>query len=68
MKWVIVALASALFCLPAALIPLVLFTHRGDLMGVLANRPTTTALASGVTGVILVLNGVLVFRTLAGAS
>jgi manganese transport protein len=56
------------FCLPAALIPLVLFTRRGDLMGVLANRPTTTALASGVTGVIVVLNGVLVFRTLAGAS
>jgi manganese transport protein len=56
------------FCLPAALIPLVLFTRRGDLMGVLANRPATTALASGVAGVILLLNGVLVFRALAGAS
>jgi manganese transport protein len=56
------------FCLPAALIPLVLFTRRGDLMGALANRSTTTALASSVTGVIVVLNGVLVFRTLAGAS
>ncbi len=56
------------FCLPAALIPLVLFTRRRDLMGVLTNRPTTTALASLVAGVIVALNAVLVFRTLAGAS
>ena len=56
------------FCLPAALVPLVLFTRRGDLMGVLVNRPITTALATGVCGVIVVLNAALVFRVLAGAS
>jgi manganese transport protein len=56
------------FCLPAALIPLVLFTRRRDLMGVLVNRPLTTALAVIVASVIVVLNALLVFRVLAGAS
>jgi manganese transport protein len=56
------------FCLPAALIPLVLFTRRRDLMGVLTNRPSTTALASVVAALIVALNALLVFRTLAGAS
>jgi manganese transport protein len=56
------------FCLPAALIPLVLFTSRHKLMGVLVNRPTTTVLASLIAAVILALNLLLVSRTLAGAS
>jgi manganese transport protein len=56
------------FCLPAALIPLVLFTRRRDLMGVLVNRPSTTALATLVAGLIVALNALLVFRTLSGAS
>jgi manganese transport protein len=56
------------FCLPAALIPLVLFTRRRDLMGVLVNRPITTAAATAVTAVIVALNALLVFRVLAGAS
>jgi manganese transport protein len=56
------------FCLPVALIPLVLFTRRRDLMGGLTNHPATTALASLVTGLILALNALLVYRTLAGAS
>jgi manganese transport protein len=56
------------FCLPAALIPLVLFTRRRDLMGVLVNRRSTTALAALVAGLIVALNGLLVFRTLNGAS
>jgi manganese transport protein len=56
------------FCLPAALIPLVLFTRRPDLMGSLVNQPATTALAALVTGLILALNALLVYRTLAGAS
>jgi manganese transport protein len=54
--------------LPVALIPLVLFTRRRDLMGGLTNHPATTALASLVTGLILALNALLVYRTLAGAS
>ena len=56
------------FCLPAALIPLVLFTSRRDLMGGLVNRAATTALASVVVALILALNLVLVSRTLVGAS
>jgi manganese transport protein len=56
------------FCLPAALIPLMLFTHRRDLMGDLVNRPSTTVLAAVVVGLIVILNALLVFRTLSGAS
>lgn len=56
------------FCLPAALIPLVVFTSRRGLMGGLVNRPTTTAVAAAVTGLILALNLLLVYRTLTGAS
>jgi manganese transport protein len=56
------------FCLPAALIPLVLFTRRRDLMGDLVNRPSTTALAGVVAALIVGLNALLVFRTLSGAS
>jgi manganese transport protein len=56
------------FCLPAALIPLIVFTSRRDLMGVLVNRSTTTALAAIVGGLIVALNLLLVYRTLTGAS
>jgi manganese transport protein len=56
------------FCLPAALIPLVGFTSRRDLMAGLVNRPTTTGLAALVAALILALNLLLVYRTLAGAS
>jgi manganese transport protein len=56
------------FCLPAALIPLVAFTSRRDLMHGLVNRPTTTAVAGLVAVLILALNLLLVYRTLSGAS
>ena len=56
------------FCLPAALIPLVVFTSRRDLMGGLVNRSTTTMLAAAVGALILGLNLLLVYRTLVGAS
>ena len=51
-----------------ALIPLVLFTRRRDLMGVLVNRRATTALRDAGGGLIVALNALLVFRTLSGAS
>src|SRR5207248_2858175 len=44
------------FCLPAALIPLVLFTSRRDLMGGLVNRRSTTVVAAVMTALILMLN------------
>jgi manganese transport protein len=56
------------FCLPAALIPLIVFTSRRDLMGGLVNRSSTTALAAIVGGLIVALNLLLVYRTLTGAS
>jgi manganese transport protein len=56
------------FCLPAALIPLVLFTSRTGLMRGLVNRRATTAVAATVTTLILGLNLLLVYRSVVGAS
>ena len=51
------------FGIPFALIPLVVFTARRDLMGPLANRRITTVAASVVAGVIIVLNVFLLLQT-----
>lgn len=52
------------FGLPFALVPLVLFTARRDLMGGLVNRRVTTLTASLATAVIVALNVVLLYRIL----
>ena len=54
------------FGLPFAVIPLVQFTRRRDLMGDLANRPATTAVAWAIAGLIVALNFYLLYQTLAG--
>ncbi len=54
------------FALPTAVIPLVLFTGRKDLMGVLANRRATTALAVLAAAVIVSLNLYLLYNIFAG--
>ena len=54
------------FGLPFALVPLVQFTRRGDVMGVLVNRRRTTVAAVVVTAGIIVLNGYLLYQTLLG--
>ena len=54
------------FGLPFALVPLVIFTSRRDVMGALANHRITTVLASAVTTVIIALNVFLLFRLLTG--
>lgn len=51
------------FGIPFALVPLVMFTRRRDLMGSLVNRSATTLAASGVVAVIIALNLVLVLQT-----
>ncbi len=51
------------FGLPFALVPLIMFTRREDLMGCLVNRRLTTAVAMGVAGVIIVLNLWLLWQT-----
>jgi manganese transport protein len=54
------------FGIPFALIPLVLFTRRRDLMGVLVNRRGTTALAVLATAIIVGLNLYLLFNVFMG--
>ncbi len=54
------------FGLPFAIIPLVLFTSQKKIMGPLVNSKITTILASGVAGLIVVLNIYLLFTTFSG--
>ena len=54
------------FGLPFALVPLVIFTRRRDVMGGLANHRLTTVLAAAVTAVIIALNLFLISRMLSG--
>lgn len=54
------------FGIPFALIPLVMFARRRDLMGILVNRWYTTAVSVLITVVIVGLNIVLLGMTLAG--
>jgi manganese transport protein len=52
------------FGLPFAIVPLVMFTHRKDIMGDLANQRVTTVLASLIAAVIVALNVYLLYETL----
>ena len=54
------------FGLPFAIIPLVMFTSRKDLMGVLVNQKLTTIMAILVAGLIVLLNFYLLYSTFAG--
>jgi manganese transport protein len=54
------------FGLPFAVLPLILFTRRKDLMGPLVNHPATTTAAWITGGLILALNIFLAYRLLTG--
>jgi manganese transport protein len=54
------------FGLPFAIIPLVMFTRRADLMGVLVNHRYTTILAGLVAALIVALNVYLLYQTAIG--
>ncbi|HET6487375.1 MAG TPA: Nramp family divalent metal transporter [Spirochaetia bacterium] len=54
------------FALPAPVIPLVFFTRRKDIMGVLVNKPLTTIAAGAAGIVILALNVYLLVQTFTG--
>jgi manganese transport protein len=54
------------FGLPFAVIPLIMFTRRRDLMGVLVNRPVTNLLAILAAAVIIALNIYLLYVTFFG--
>lgn len=51
------------FGLPFAIIPLVLFTRRTDIMGNLVNKPATTAFAGFAAALIVALNFYLLYTT-----
>jgi manganese transport protein len=54
------------FQLPFAIIPLIQFTRRRDIMGPFANRVLTTVLACLVAGIVISLNVYLLYATVAG--
>ncbi|MCB0104434.1 MAG: Nramp family divalent metal transporter [Caldilineaceae bacterium] len=54
------------FGLPFAIIPLLLFSSRRDIMGVLVNRRSTTILLGAVTMLIVLLNLFLLYQLLWG--
>ena len=51
------------FGVPFALVPLALLTRRRDVMGDFVNKPGTTLALSGVAGLIIALNVVLLWET-----
>ena len=53
------------FGLPFAIIPLVMFTRRTDIMGDLVNKRTTTISAALIAGMIVLLNAFLLYKTFA---
>ena len=54
------------FGIPFALVPLVVLTRRKDVMGPLMNRRLTTAVASLITVMIIILNVYLLYATFTG--
>lgn len=54
------------FGLPFAIVPLVIFTSRRDIMGVLVNRRSTTVVLSLVAALVIVLNLYLLYQVIAG--
>jgi len=54
------------FGLPFAIIPLVMFTRRKDLMGALVNRKATTMAAWLVAAAVIILNLFLLYRIFSG--
>jgi len=66
LKILILSQVALSFCLPFALVPLILLTRRRDLMGLLANRPATNFLAYLSSAVIIGLNLLLLYQTFGG--
>jgi manganese transport protein len=54
------------FGLPFAIIPLILFTRRSDIMGVLVNRRLTTITIAVIAALVIALNIYLLYGTFAG--
>jgi manganese transport protein len=54
------------FGLPFAVIPLIMFTRRRDLMGVLVNKRLTTAVTTVIAALIIALNFYLLYQVFTG--
>jgi manganese transport protein len=68
LKTLVLSQAVLSFCLPFAIIPLLLLTRRRDLMGAHANQRVTNLLAVASAVVILAMNIWLLFAIFAGKS
>jgi len=68
LKTLVLSQAVLSFCLPFAMIPLLMLTRRKDLMGTHANRPITNYLAVVATAVILGMNIWLLYAISVGKS
>ena len=68
LKTLVLSQAVLSFCLPFAMIPLLVLTRRKDLIGLHANRPVTNVLAVFATVVILGMNIWLLAAIAAGKS
>jgi manganese transport protein len=68
LKTLVLSQAVLSFCLPFAMIPLLMLTRRKDLMGTHANRPLTNYLAVVATAVILGMNVWLLYAISVGKS
>jgi manganese transport protein len=68
LKTLVLSQAVLSFCLPFAMIPLLILTQRRELMGMHANRPLTNCLAALATVVILGMNVWLLFAIFTGKS
>ena len=68
LKTLVLSQAVLSFCLPFAVIPLLMLTRRKDLMGVHANRPLTNFLAIFASAVILTMNVWLLYAIALGKS
>ena len=66
LKTLVLSQAVLSFCLPFAMIPLLLMTRRRDLMGMHVNKRVTTALAVVTTAIVLAMNGWLLYSIIGG--
>ncbi len=66
LKTLILSQAILSFCLPFAMIPLLVLTRRRNLMGAHANRPITNYLAVLSTAIILAMNAWLLYAIFTG--
>jgi manganese transport protein len=65
-RTLVISQVALSFGLPFAIIPLVVFTAKKDIMGILVNRKGTTIAASLVAALIVVLNVFLVITSIKG--